>query len=103
MKIMRNVSWLRIGGVAALWTIIGGAAVCGWMVGKHEATQEYAELQRRLASGERTTCACGGEFELLDLRRDNGLAPPSRRGNDAGPIQIAAPGYFHLRSLITAR
>lgn len=101
---MRKVSWLRIGGVAALWTIVGGAAVCGWIVGKHDAAQEYAELQKRLASGERAQRSCGADFELLDLRRDNGLAPPpARRADEAGPVEIAAPGYFHLRSLITAR
>jgi len=97
---MRKLPWLRIGAVAALWTVVGGAALCGWMVGKHDAAREFSEQQRRLAAGETSTRACGMDVELLHLRREH-LAPPGR--HDAGPSQIAAPGYFHLRSLITAR
>ena len=100
---MRNLPWMRIGAVAALWSIVGGAAFCGWMVGKHDATREYSELQRRLTAGAKVMRACGADFELLDLGRDNGVMPPLERENRNGATQISAPGYFHLRALITAR
>jgi hypothetical protein len=100
---MRKFPWLRIGAVAALWMVVGGAAVSGWMVGRSDAAREYSDLQRRLTVGEITTKPCGAEFELLDLRRDNGVAPPAQRRPEPGPTEISAPGYFHLRSLITAR
>jgi len=94
---------MRIGAVAGLWSLVGGAAVCGWMVGKHDATREYSELQRRLTASTHVTRACGAEFELLDLRRENGIVPPPARADEDGFTQIAAPSYLHLRSLLTAR
>ncbi len=98
---MRKFPWLRLGVIAALWTTVAGAAVCGWIVGKHDAAREFSDLQRRLITGTPPARACGTEVELLNLQPDS-IAPPLGR-NEAGPSEIAAPGLFHLRSLITAR
>lgn len=98
---MRKATWLRIGAIAALWTIVGGAAISGWLVGKHDAAREFSDLQQRLTADDPPVRACGSEVEFLDLKPDS-IAPPAGRDN-AGRSEIAAPGFLHLRSLISAR
>jgi len=99
---MRSLPWIKIGAVAALWTIIAGAAVSGWMLGKREAAREYSDLQRRLTAGDTPTRSCGIEVDLLDSE-GRGKALPSTPA-DAGPTQISAPpGFYHLREMLTLR
>ena len=98
---MRSMTWIKIGAVAALWTIIAGAAVSGWMIGKKEAAREYSDLQRRLTSGNTSSRSCGIEVELLDPERPGRGKPLVA---DPGPTQIlAVPRFYHLRELLTLR
>ena len=99
--VMRNIPWLTLGAVGALWTIIMGAGVAGWMIGKSEAAQEYADLQRRINAGAPASGACGIDVELLDLRGSG--SPALRAPGEAATQIVARPGYLHLREMLTVR
>lgn len=98
---MRKIPWLKIGAVAALWTIVAGAAVSGWMIGKSDAAREYSDLQRRLTAGTSASRSCGIEVELLEVPGRE-IAPPEYRA-ELGPTQIFAPAYLNLREMLTSR
>ena len=78
-----------------------GAGAAGWVIGKSEAAQEYADLQRRINAGASSNGACGMDVELLDLRGPGTQVPGVPSGV---PTQIVAqPGYLHLREMLTVR
>src|SRR5262249_35845115 len=95
---MTRVLWLKIGAVAALWTIIGAAAVSGWMIARSEAARQISELRQRLALDSTPKASCGVEVELLEARN---RAAANMFGLKLGGIWPGVPEHLHLREMLT--
>ncbi|HEY7609890.1 MAG TPA: hypothetical protein VIF14_11715 [Alphaproteobacteria bacterium] len=99
---MSRIAWLKIGAVAALWTIIIGAAVSGWMVGRSGAARQISELRQRLAADSVPKPSCGVEIELLDAPTGNSRMAANLFGLTLGGILPKAPQHIHLREMLTS-
>jgi hypothetical protein len=100
---MSRVVWLKIGAVAALWMIIGGAAVSGWMIGRSGAARQISELRQQLAADATAPRpSCGVEIELLDAQPGNSRIAANLFGLTLGGILPRAPQHLHLREMLTA-
>lgn len=100
---MSKLPWLKIGVAAALWTIIAGAAVSGWVIGRGDAAQQIAELRQRLAADAAPKQSCGLEIEFLDARPSDEAGPANLFGITLDGILPKAPLHLHLREMLTAR
>lgn len=98
---MSRIAWLKIGAVAALWTIIATAAISGWLIAKGDSARQITELRQRLAINSVPKQGCGAEVELLEARI--GTAPANVFGLGLGGILPKAPHHLHLREMLTSR
>src|SRR5581483_845612 len=108
---MNRFLWLKIGAVAALWALIGGAALSGWLIGHSEAARQISELRQRLAADSAPKPGCGVEVELLEARTDKATrtdatstAPAEKPANlfglKLGGIWPGVPQHLHLREML---
>ena len=111
---MNKVVWFKIGAVAALWMLIGGAALSGWMIGRSEAARQISEWRQRLAVDTAPKASCGIEVELIEARTDkdtrtDATAAPAKGeqanlfGLKSGGIWPGVPQHLHLREMLTTR
>ena len=94
--------WLKIGAVAALWMIIGGVAVSGWMIGRSGAARQSSELRQQLAADSAPRPNCGVEIELLDAQPGSSRIAANLFGLTIGGILPRAPQHLHLREMLTS-
>lgn len=94
---VRRFPWITVGVVATLWLIIGGAAVSGWMVGKHASADAISQLRKRVAMLEHPSPAtCRMDIHYLDARS-------SDEPRDRDSALLREPRYMHLRQMLTTR
>jgi hypothetical protein len=100
---MSKIVWLKIGAVAALWAIIVGSAVSGWMIGRSDAARQISDLRQRLAFGSAPKASCGVEIELIEARTGKSARGANLFGLTLSGILPPAPYHLHLREMLTAR
>ncbi len=100
---MSRIVWLKIGAVAALWTIIAAAAASGWLIGRGEAARQITDLQHRLALGTPSKQTCGVEIQLLEARAGKPAPSTNLFGLTLDGIWLGAPRHLHLREMLTSR
>jgi hypothetical protein len=96
---MSRIAWLKIGAVAALWTIVATAAISGWLIAKGDAARQITELRQRIALISTPKQGCGAEVELLEAR----IGPANVFGLALGGILPTPPQHLHLREMLTTR
>ena len=100
---MSKLPWLKIGAVAALWTIILGASAAGFVIGRSDAARQVSELRQRLAADTPSKQTCGIEVDLLDSREADRFPEPPLLGIRMDITSLRSPGYLHLREMLTSR